>query len=150
MTKDHLYAQYAGYHQDRRNKRAHAAGIPLIVLGVLGLLAQVRLGPVDLAVAAAVAVLLYYAAIDARGALLSAAFFAILYAIAKRLPWEADVGAFLLGWIFQLVGHRLEGNKPKFLENLVYLLIGPLYFFQEMLGLLRLSEANLTSHPVNR
>jgi uncharacterized membrane protein YGL010W len=132
MTRDQLYAEYAGYHQDVRNRRAHAVGIPLIVLGLLGLFSMLRLGPVDLAVLAAVAVLLYYAAIDARGAFISALVFVILYGIALHLPWEVNVGALVLGWAFQLVGHRFEGNKPKFLENLVYLLIGPLYFFQEL------------------
>lgn len=134
MTKDQLYSEYGGYHQDIRNRRAHAVGIPLIVVGLLGLLHLVRVGPVDLAVAAAVAVLLYYVAIDARGALISAVVFAVLYWIAVRLTWEVNVGAFVLGWGFQLVGHRLEGNRPKFVENLVYLLIGPLYFFQELFG----------------
>jgi uncharacterized membrane protein YGL010W len=132
MTKNELYSEYAGYHQDIRNRRAHAVGIPLIVLGLLGTLSLLRIGPVDLAVVAAIAVLLYYVATDARGALISAVVFAILYGIAIRLPWELSVGAFVLGWAFQLVGHRFEGNKPKFTENLVYLLIGPLYFFQEL------------------
>ena len=132
MTKEQLYCEYAGYHQDIRNRRAHAAGIPLIVLGLLGLLSLLRIGPVDLAVAAAVTVLLYYVALDARGALISAVVFAILYEIAIRLSWEANVAVLVFGWGFQLVGHRFEGNKPKFLENLVYLFIGPLYFFQEL------------------
>lgn len=134
MKKDRLYAQYAEYHKDSRNRRAHAVGIPLIVLGLLGLLSLLRAGPVDLAVPAAVAVLLYYATIDARGALIAAVFFAFLYVIATKLPWGVDVGAFILGWVFQLVGHRFEGNKPKFLENFAYLLVGPLYFFQEPFG----------------
>ena len=122
---------------------AHAFGIPLIVFGLLGLLAQVSAGPIDLAVAAAVVVLLYYATIDVRGALISAACFALLYVLARPVPWEAALGAFVLGWVFQLIGHRLEGNKPKFLENLVYLLIGPLYFFQEMFGGLPTPRRNL-------
>lgn len=79
MTKEQLYAEYAGYHCDIRNRRAHAAGIPLIVLGLLGLFSLIRLGPVDPAVVAAVAVLLYYAAIDARGAFSSGLVFALPY-----------------------------------------------------------------------
>lgn len=142
MTKEQLYADYAGYHQDVRNRRAHAVGIPLIVLGLLGLFhaCPIRIGPVDLAVLAAVAVLLYYVALDVRGAFISAIAFAVLYGIAMHLSWEVSVGVFILGWGFQLVGHRLEGNKPKFLENLVYLLIGPLYFFQEFFDSLTISK----------
>ena len=143
MIKEQLYADYAGYHQDVRNRRAHAVGIPLIVLGLLGLLHAcplLRIGPLDLAVVAAIAVLLYYVALDVRGALISAVAFAILYGVAIRLSWELSVGAFVLGWVFQLVGHRFEGNKPKFLENLLYLLIGPLYFFQELFDSLILSK----------
>jgi uncharacterized membrane protein YGL010W len=110
------------------------------VLGLLGLLSLARVGPIDLAVATAVVVLLYYAAIDLRGALISTVAFVALYVIATHLPWEAYLGAFVLGWGLQLAGHRFEGNKPKFLENLVYLLIGPLYFFQEAFGLLSPSK----------
>lgn len=134
MTIQQLYADYAGYHQDIRNRRAHSVGIPFIVLGLLGLFhaCPIRIGPVDLAVVAAIAVLLYYVALDVRGALITGIAFAILYGVAMHLSWEVSAGAFILGWIFQLVGHRFEGNKPKFLENLVYLLIGPLYFFQEL------------------
>jgi uncharacterized membrane protein YGL010W len=143
MTKVQLFADYAGYHQDIRNRRAHAVGIPLIVLGLLGLFHAcplLRIGPVDPAVVAAIAVLLYYVALDVRGALVSALAFTFLYVVAVRLPWELSVGAFILGWILQLVGHRFEGNKPKFLENVVYLLIGPLYFFQELCAALILSK----------
>ena len=131
MTKTELFNEYGSYHADRRNRVCHAFGIPLIVLGIMGLAHLVALGPVDLAAVAAIAVLIYYAVIDLRGALLSAVVFAVLYAIAMRLPWAVSLGAFVLGWVFQLVGHRFEGTKPKFLENLVYLLIGPLYIFEE-------------------
>src|SRR5215469_2391718 len=109
MTKAQLFTEYGSYHMDRRNRVFHAFGIPLIVLGIMGLAHLVALGPVDLAVVAAVAVLIYYAVIDLRGALLSTVVFAILYLIAVRLPWPVSLGAFILGWVFQLVGHRFEG-----------------------------------------
>ncbi|HTU70765.1 MAG TPA: Mpo1-like protein [Candidatus Baltobacteraceae bacterium] len=132
MTKAELFSEYASYHTDRRNRACHAVGIPLILLGTMGVLHLVALGPIDLAILAGVATLVYYASIDPRGALISTVLFAILYLIAVRLPWQVDVAALVLGWILQLVGHRFEGTKPKFLENLVYLLIGPLYFFEEI------------------
>ena len=134
MTKAELFTEYGSYHADSRNRLCHAFGIPMIVLGIMGLLHQVHLGPVDLAVATAIAVLIYYAAIDVRGALISLAVFAVLYLVASRLSWQVNLAAFILGWGFQFVGHKLEGTKPKFFENLVYLLIGPLYFFEELFG----------------
>ena len=135
MTKTELFREYGSYHKDTRNRLCHAIGIPLIVLGVMGMLSQVRVGPVDLAALAAIATLVYYAVIDLRGALLSTVIFALLYWAGGHLSWQVALGAFVLGWVFQLVGHRFEGSKPKFLENLVYLLIGPLFIFEEGLDL---------------
>ncbi|MEO6836412.1 MAG: Mpo1-like protein [Candidatus Tumulicola sp.] len=132
MTKTELFTEYASYHADRRNRICHAFGIPLIVLGVTGLGHLVRLGRLDLAAVAAAAVLIYYATIDARGALISLVVFVLLYSAALRLSWQMSLGAFILGWGFQLLGHKLEGSRPKFLENLTYLLIGPLYIFEEV------------------
>jgi uncharacterized membrane protein YGL010W len=134
MTKAELFSEYASYHSDRRNRTCHAFGIPLIVLGIMGLTHLVRLGPIDLAIPIAVAILAYYVSIDVRGALISLAVFAILYIVAIRLPWQANLAAFILGWALQFVGHKIEGTKPKFFENLIYLAIGPLYIFEEVFG----------------
>ncbi len=131
MTKTELFTEYAGYHTDRRNRACHAVGIPLILLGTMGILHLVAIGPIDLAIVAGVATLLYYVFIDPRGALISTVLFAIIYEIAIRVPWQIALAALVIGWVFQLIGHRFEGTKPKFMENLVYLLIGPLYFFEE-------------------
>lgn len=132
MTKTELFAEYGSYHADKRNRACHAVGIPLIVLGVLGLFSSIKLGPIDLAIPVAIVVLAYYASLTVRGALISLVAFAVLYVIAARLSWQLDVAAFVVGWVFQLIGHRFEGNKPKFLENLTYLSIGPLYFFDHV------------------
>src|SRR3546814_6917791 len=35
------------------------------------------------------------------------------------------IAVFVLAWIAQFVGHRIEGRKPSFLTDLTYLLIGP-------------------------
>jgi uncharacterized membrane protein YGL010W len=132
MTKAELYSEYGSYHADPRNRACHAIGIPLIVFGLMGLLHTAVFGSLDLAIVVGVATLIYYATIDLRGALISTVAFALLYVIAIRLPWEIAAAAFVIGWIFQLIGHGFEGTKPKFLENMIYLLIGPLYFFQEV------------------
>lgn len=41
--------------------------------------------------------------------------------------WRWAVALFVLGWVFQFIGHAIEGNQPAFFKNPVYLLIGPLW-----------------------
>jgi uncharacterized membrane protein YGL010W len=35
------------------------------------------------------------------------------------------IAVFVVAWIGQFVGHKIEGRKPSFLTDLAYLLIGP-------------------------
>ncbi|EJE8556664.1 DUF962 domain-containing protein [Vibrio vulnificus] len=42
---------------------------------------------------------------------------------------EMAVGLFVVLWIFQFVGHKIEGKKPSFFEDLKFLLIGPVWVF---------------------
>ena len=42
----------------------------------------------------------------------------------QALLWLA-IGLFVAAWIGQFIGHAIEGAKPSFLTDLVYLLIGP-------------------------
>ena len=47
-------------------------------------------------------------------------------------PWATQVlpisaGIFVVGWIFQFVGHKIEGKKPSFFEDIQYLWVGPLF-----------------------
>ena len=37
------------------------------------------------------------------------------------------VGVFVVAWIGQFIGHKIEGKRPSFLTDLVYLLIGPIW-----------------------
>lgn len=39
---------------------------------------------------------------------------------------------FIAGWIFQFVGHFIEGNQPAFFKNPIYLLIGPLFVLKRL------------------
>lgn len=38
---------------------------------------------------------------------------------------------FIIGWIFQFVGHLIEGNQPAFFRNPIYLLVGPWWLFRQ-------------------
>ncbi|MCC7338613.1 MAG: DUF962 domain-containing protein, partial [Pirellulaceae bacterium] len=41
--------------------------------------------------------------------------------------WPLALVVFVVAWIGQFIGHKIEGKKPAFFEDLQYLLIGPLW-----------------------
>lgn len=144
--------QYAAYHRDRRNILTHFVGIPMIVLAVAVLLARPVLaqwGAVALSPATAVTLLtvLYYLKLDLRLGAVMAALMALSLWFAQAVAAQATavwltvgVGLFVLGWVIQFVGHHYEGRKPAFVDDIVGLVIGPLFVVAEagfLLGLRR-------------
>jgi uncharacterized membrane protein YGL010W len=58
--------------------------------------------------------------------------------------WRWALGVFVVGWVFQFIGHAIEGNQPAFFRNPVYLLVGPLWLVRragEAIGLLKPSTS---------
>lgn len=41
------------------------------------------------------------------------------------------LGGFVVGWLFQFVGHFWEGRKPAFMDDVTGLIIGPLFVLAE-------------------
>jgi uncharacterized membrane protein YGL010W len=137
---DALLAEYDRFHRHPSNKAAHYVGIPLLVLGLLGMLAQwqwVGTWPARLDAGIAVGLLAgaWYVRLDWRLGLdmLLAVYW--LHAAALLLPLWAHVSLFGAGWIPQLVGHaRFERNRPAFATNLRHLLVGPLWIVARCVG----------------
>jgi len=124
---DVLLAHYAESHRDPRNEAIHCVAIPLILLSLLGLLWAMHPW---LAYAFVAASLVYYARLSAvfllTMAVVTAAALVLVHAMGDRvLPISAAI--FVLAWIAQFVGHKLEGRKPSFFEDLQYLWVGPLF-----------------------
>ncbi len=144
---DALLADYSSYHRARGNLVCHAFGITLIVFGSASLLLLMRL-PGALRVTAAEiligAALLFYLTLDASLALVMLAEFALLDAAARAVgDWRVGLAAFLLGWVFQGVGHaRFERNSPAFFKNLAHLLVGPLFLANELLRIRPVASAS--------
>ena len=143
-TLEDQLSQYATYHRDRRNIATHLVGIPMIVLAVATLLARpvvAEAGGMALSPATAVtlAVVLYYLRLDLRfGAAMAvllalSLWFAQACAAAPTAVWlTTGIGLFVLGWIIQFVGHAFEGRKPAFVDDIVGLVIGPLFVVAEL------------------
>ena len=130
-----LLAEYGAYHRDRRNLICHEIGIPLIVLGIVALLRQTHVWvpffSTTLAGALLLMLTLYYAAWFLRdntaAVVIATVGLAVIYAVSAYVTWPYAIGAFVVGWIFQFVGHGYEGKSPAFLTNLLHLLVGPLW-----------------------
>lgn len=140
---DELLIQYAHYHRDRRNIATHFVGIPLIVFAVGVLLARARfqLGGVELSAAwvvAAAATAWYLTRGQlVLGAVVSALTLALValghgLADGTTASWLAwGVGIFVVGWVLQFIGHYYEGRKPAFVDDLIGLLVGPMFVTAE-------------------
>ncbi len=137
---DALLGDYASSHRTRGNLVCHAVGITLIVFGVFSLLGQVPVaGRWSVSEALIGLAFVAYAVLDLPLALGVLGFASILD-LAARAVGDGRVGAcaFVVGWIFQAVGHAVyEKNKPAFFRNLVHLLVGPAFLVAEALGLRR-------------
>ncbi|HTO77739.1 MAG TPA: Mpo1-like protein [Thermoanaerobaculia bacterium] len=136
---DDLLSDYGAYHRTRGNLVCHAIGITLILYGVVSFLCLIPL-PVarwTAAEAAIVAVVLFYLRLNAALAATMLAELTLFDLLARAVDdWRIGAAAFVLGWIFQAIGHaRFEKNKPAFFRNLVHLLVGPLFLWNELLRL---------------
>jgi uncharacterized membrane protein YGL010W len=138
-----LFEDYASYHRTAGNKWFHRFGIPLIMLSGLGMLARLEIITlnslrIDAAVLLIFAAAAYYIVLDWVLGLAMLAVSIIFYIAGAALPMSVNVALFILGWIFQFIGHSVyEKKQPAFMRNLVHLLIGPLWILK---GMLRPSE----------
>jgi uncharacterized membrane protein YGL010W len=138
---DALWVDYDQHHQAAGNKYCHMLGIPLIIIGLLGMLLVLPhfdvLGlPMDLAILLVLGAGIVYVFLDAK---LGAAMFVIdvaFYLIARQLNWKLALGLFVLGWLFQFIGHGIyEKRAPAFSKNLAHLLVGPLWVLNHFVHL---------------
>jgi uncharacterized membrane protein YGL010W len=143
-----LMAQYAAYHRDRRNIATHFVGIPLIVFAISVLLARAEFSvgeaPMNAAIVLWALSALWYltrgnlalgVATTVVNGLLTA--LAMIAAQGSTTSWLViGVGSFVVGWVFQFIGHYYEGKKPAFVDDLVGLLVGPMFVVGEAMFML--------------
>jgi uncharacterized membrane protein YGL010W len=160
LPANELMVQYARYHRDRRNIATHMVGVPMIVFGIGVLMARAHLGPADPGLTLAwlvwgLATLWYMS----RGHLLLGLAVslanAVLIALAHLVSGGSTshwlgwgLGFFVVGWIIQFIGHYYEGKKPAFADDLVGLLVGPMFVTAEALFALGMARPLL--HEVER
>ncbi|TBR08204.1 MAG: DUF962 domain-containing protein [Lysobacter sp.] len=135
---DRWFASYSDDHRNATNQRTHVVCVPAILWSVIALLWCIR-SPTSLfrdgifaGFAMLAAALFYYR--QSRRLGLGMALVFVAFGLLTRLLYAAlgprdlailAVCVFVVAWIGQFVGHKLEGRKPSFLTDLTYLLIGP-------------------------
>lgn len=131
-------SEYGESHTNKTNKFIHWICVPVIFFSVVGLLYGIKL-PVhweghalNAAMIVTGLVILYYLKLSpslAIGMLLFSTFCLFIAHLIERsaiMPlWLFCVILFVLAWIGQFYGHKIEGKKPSFLKDLQFLMIGP-------------------------
>ncbi|WP_124642462.1 MULTISPECIES: DUF962 domain-containing protein [Amniculibacterium] len=146
---DILFSEYGKSHKNKINKAIHWVCVPLIFWSILGFISLIPTPHIFIqfmgyiSVASLVSVLLvsiYYLLLNWKMAIIM--FFVMMVfekfvyetnIFFERKSWLIFVSVFVITWIFQFVGHKIEGKKPSFLKDIQFLLIGPIWLIKKIL-----------------
>lgn len=143
--------EYGESHQDHTNKTIHWICVPSIFFSITGLLYSIKLPFTVAGITGNVAMIvliiavIYYISLS-KTLWLGLALFAVfclwlchLFEQSGPLPlWTFCLIVFVVAWIVQFYGHKIEGKKPSFFKDIQFLLIGPAWlmsFIYKKLGI---------------
>lgn len=139
---------YGESHQNKTNKTIHWICVPVITWTVIALLWEVsftgnewvNLGSLFIAVALVFYIRLSLTLMLGMGlfAGISVALIQLHNANLGLALWQSALALFVVAWIGQFIGHKIEGKKPSFFEDIQFLMIGPawlLSFIYKRLGI---------------
>ena len=134
-----LLNEYAESHQHKTNKLIHYICVPLIFWSISAMLWVVKIPYAEnLAVVMTALISLYYLAKDLVIAIEMIIFSILCLALNAYLEKVgiplliSAVIVFIIAWIFQFIGHNIEGKKPSFFKDLQFLLVGPAWIIQQI------------------
>lgn len=150
-TADEWFAEYAVSHQNETNTKIHFICVPAIYFSIIGILMSIPTGflnsfiPFDAplfvnwAFILAIPALIFYARLAFSIFIEMFAFTMICIVLAYYLSFYApllytSIAIFVVAWAGQFYGHKIEGKKPSFFKDLQFLLIGPIWVFEKMMG----------------
>lgn len=146
---DLLFAEYAESHRNSTNKLIHWICVPLIFWSILGFISLIPsksigfiyIGEISYVSFAAIAlVTIFYLRLSFIISLIMFILMIIMESFAyginirfKENSWIVYLSVFVITWIFQFVGHKIEGKKPSFMKDLQFLLVGPIWLLSFIL-----------------
>lgn len=127
MTRrvDALLDRYGESHRHPRNKAIHWVCVPMITWSLLALLWA--WSPAAAYVLIGVATIFYLSLSFTIAVGMLAVSAAMIYPLTLlgNATVPVAIAVFVVAWIGQFIGHRIEGKKPSFLEDVRFLLVGP-------------------------
>ena len=138
-TLEQWMSEYAKSHTNPTNKLIHKICVPVIMFCVLGLFWSIPTPQAFQSVAyfnwATIFVLgclVFYLTLSFKMFLAmlietSMMLIGVYYLDIHFNLLQISTILFVLAWIFQFIGHKIEGKKPSFFQDLAFLLIGPLW-----------------------
>ncbi|POB15116.1 MULTISPECIES: DUF962 domain-containing protein [Pseudomonadati] len=133
---------YGESHQNKTNQRIHEVCVPLITWSLLGMLWAIPkpalFGYFNWAWAFVILASLFYLSLKNLKAITVALSLVIPFMLLTQfflvnflaeyffITW---IVVFVVAWVGQFIGHKIEGKKPSFFEDLQFLLIGPIWIF---------------------
>ena len=139
-------SDYGVSHKNPTNKKIHWLCVPIIMFTLLGLLSMVKFYSINLAYGLIGVALIFYIRLSITISIgmfiISAIQLGSIYYLEQILLFSnllyIYIGVFIVAWIGQFIGHKIEGQKPSFFEDLQFLLIGPawlLSFIYKKMGI---------------
>ena len=142
---DGLLEEYGVSHQNPTNKTIHWFCVPAIFFSIVGLIYSIPPERLVWATITLLLVLYYYVTLSVPLALGMFLFASVCLAMANLLTlflpiplWLFSLILFIVAWVFQFYGHKIEGKKPSFFKDVQFLLIGPawlMHFIYKRLGI---------------
>ena len=146
---DQLFAEYAESHQNHTNKAIHWICVPLIFWSILGFISLILSQHICLnfygciSIVSLILVLvvsIFYFRLSWKTAFIMLIIILLMehlvYFVNVQLgtqSWIVYAAVFVLSWIGQFYGHKIEGKKPSFLKDLQFLLVGPIWLLSFIL-----------------
>ena len=134
-TLEQWFSLYGESHKNPTNVKIHKVAVPLIYFSVVALITAIP-GNIGIGILSTITAitLAFYFYLSLKLGVVMATFTALCIYLALNINniIMVAVGIFIVAWVFQFVGHKVEGKKPSFLNDLSFLLIGPAWVFNPL------------------
>jgi uncharacterized membrane protein YGL010W len=148
-SQNEWFSEYADSHQNQTNQKIHYICVPAIFFSIVGMIMAIPSSMItnitsinnpvigNWAAIILAILMLFYIKLSFKTFLLMAVFSIVSlygnYYLSTVAPLLlTSIIIFIVAWIGQFYGHKIEGKKPSFFKDLQFLLIGPAWVFEKM------------------